>query len=138
VPARRREVALLVALAAALCVLALVPGLSTPVSRLAAYDGDGPEPLYDARVDASALRRAGDILPDRTRYYLHTPGASPLLAGNVKAGAQLFLAPALPVRDPREARWVVRYGGSGLPAGVTAEMRVRIAPDVEVVRVHAS
>jgi hypothetical protein len=134
----RREVALLVALAAALCLLALVPGLRTPVSRLAAYDGDGPEPQYDAQVDAAALRRAGRVLPDRTRYFLHMPGASPLLAGNVKAGAQLFLAPALPVRDPRAARWIVRYGGSGLPDGVTAETRVRVAPHVEVVRVHAS
>jgi hypothetical protein len=33
-----------------------------------------------------------------------------LLQGNLKAAAQLFLAPALPVQDLNRARWVLVYG----------------------------
>jgi hypothetical protein len=138
VPARRREVALLLVLAAAPLVLALVPGLRTPVAQLAAYDGDGPDPRYDADVDGAALRRAGEVVPDGDTYFLSTPGASPLLAGNLKAAAQLFLSPALPVTDPRRARWVLRYGGSGLPAGVTAVTGTELAPGIAIVRVRPS
>jgi hypothetical protein len=138
VPAGRREVALLLALVAVTLLLALVPGLNWPVSRLAAYDGDGREPRYDAHVDAAAVRRAGELVPDGATYYLYTPGASPLLAGNLKAAAQLFLAPALPVRDPRAARWVLRYGGAGLPPGVRAELTTEIAPGIAVLHVHPS
>ena len=137
-PARRREVALLLALAVAALLLALVPGLNWPVSKLAAYDGDGPEPRYDADVDAGAIRRAGELVPDGSTYFLYTPNATALLAGNVKAAAQLFLSPALPVRDPRAARWVFRYGGSDLPPGVRAEQTTKIAPGIAVVRVQPS
>ena len=135
-PGRRREVALLLALAAAALLLALVPWLNTPVARLAAYDGDGPDPRYDAHVDGAALRRAGDVVPDGDTYFLFTPGASPLLAGNLKAAAQLFLSPALPVTDPRRARWVLRYGGRGLPPGLRVESSTELAPGVAVVRVR--
>ena len=137
-PAGRREVALLLALAAAALLLALVPGLNWPVSQLAAYDGDGPDPRYDAQVDAAAIRRAGELVPDGTTYYLYTPNATALLAGNVKAAAQLFLSPALPVRDPRAARWIFRYGGNDLPPGVRAEVTTELAPGIAVVHVHPS
>jgi hypothetical protein len=115
----RREVALLLVLAAGAVLLALVPGLNTPVSRLAAYDGDGREPLYDANLDAAAIRRAGELLPDDATYAVYAPAARPLLAGNLKAAAQLFLAPALPLHDPRQAEWVLSYGAvTLLPAGL--------------------
>jgi hypothetical protein len=138
VPVGRREVALLLALAVALLAFLVVPGLSWPVSKLAAYEADGPEPIYDARVDDGALRRAGELVPDGARYFLHTPHVSPLLAGNLKAAAQLYLSPALPVRDPQAASWVLRYGGPGLPAGVRADTRIRLGPGIEVVHVHRS
>lgn len=135
-PVRRREVALLLALAAAALLLTLVPGLNEPASRLAAYDGDGPDPQYDAVVDGPALRNAARLVPDDASYYLYTPGATPLLAGNLKAAAQLFLSPALPVRDPRAAGWVLRYGGEGLPPGVRGDRELPVAPGVAVVRVR--
>jgi hypothetical protein len=136
VPLRRREVALLLALAVALLLLAAVPGLNAPFARLAAYEGDGREPMYDADVDAQAVRRAGELVPDDARYYLDMPHVSPLLAGNVKAAAQLFLSPALPVRDPRAAGWVLHYGGEGFPPGLRPVQTTRLAPGIAVVRVR--
>jgi hypothetical protein len=138
VPAGRREVALLLVLVAAALVLALVPWLRTPFAQLAAYDGDGPDPRFDADVDGAALRRAGEVVPEGDTYFLFMPGATPLLAGNVKAAAQLFLLPALPVTDPRRARWVLRYGGGGLPPGLTAGAATELAPGVALVRVRPS
>jgi hypothetical protein len=133
----RREATLLLALAAAATLLALVPGLNTPVSRLAAYDGDGREPLYDANLDGAAIRRAGELLPDGTTYALYAPDARPLLAGNLKAAAQLFLAPALPLHDPRRAEWVLSYGtGRLLPPGLRPLRVHRLGPGVALVRVR--
>ena len=133
----RREVALLLVLAAAAVLLAVVPGLNTPVSRLAAYDGDGREPLYDADVDAAAIRRAGELLPADATYALYAPDARPLLAGNLKAAAQLFLAPALPLHDPRQAEWVLSYGAeTPLPPGLRALRVHRLAPEIALVQVR--
>jgi hypothetical protein len=133
----RREVALLLVLAVAAVLLALVPGLNTPVSRLAAYDGDGREPLYDANLDAAAIRRAGELLPDDTTYAVYAPGARPLLAGNLKAAAQLFLAPALPLHDPLQAEWVLSYGAGGVvPPGLRPLRVHRLGPGVALVQVR--
>jgi hypothetical protein len=133
----RREIVLLAAVGVATLLLAVVPWVSTPLSRVANYDGDGPDPLYDAAVDAGAIRRAGRLLPDDTTYFLHAPSARPLLAGNLKAAGQLFLAPALPVRDPRNARWVLSYGpGRLLPPGVQAEHVYRLGGDVALVEIR--
>jgi hypothetical protein len=133
----RREVALVLVLVAATALLAVVPGLNTPVSRLAAYEGDGREPLYDANVDAGAIRRAGALLRDDATYLLYAPAATPLLAGNLKAAAQLFLAPALPVRDPAAADWVLSYGAEPLlPPGLSARRVARLAPGIALVEVR--
>jgi hypothetical protein len=118
-------------------VVAVVPGLNTPVARLAAYEGDGPDPQYDAFVDGDAIRRAGELVPDGTTYYVHAPGASPLLAGNLKAAAQLFLGPALPVRDPALARWVVSYDAEPLlPHGLQAGAIHRVGEHAVLVEVR--
>lgn len=105
--------ALLVACAAVATALTLVPHpSSSPLGRVASIDGDGPDPTYDAPLDAAAMRRAGAIVPDDGTYAIVAPDASPLLQGNLKAAAQLFLAPALPLQDVREAEWVLIYGES--------------------------
>ena len=88
--------------------LALLPG---PGRRLAQIPGDGPDPRYDAPLPAERVRQAARELPDDARYLLLAPGAAPLAAGNVKAAAQLFFAPAVPVQDPRLADWRVVYAG---------------------------
>jgi hypothetical protein len=128
---RPARAALLVACALVAAALALVPSPSdSPLGRVASLDGDGPDPRYDTRLDGAAIRRAGGILPDATTYAVAAPGAPPLLAGNLKAATQLFLAPALPVQDARAARWVLVYG----PAAARAPAGSRIAPQVALVR----
>jgi hypothetical protein len=135
----RREVALVLVLVAATALLAVVPGLNIPISRLAAYEGDGPEPLYDAEIDAAAIRRAAALVPDDATYFVHAPREVPLLVGNVKAAAQLFFEPALLVHDPELAGWVVSYrtrGGPLLP-GALRPLRIhRLAPWFALVEVR--
>jgi hypothetical protein len=115
-------------------VLALLP--PGPIARLANYDADGPDPIYDASVDGEAIRRAAKLLPDRTTYYVHTSPADPLLIGNLKAAGQLFFAPALPVLDPARARWILSYRAeSPLPPGLHAERRHRLGEGIYLVQV---
>jgi hypothetical protein len=103
---------LVVAVAAVVLVAAalLVAG---PARRLANVDGDGHAPLYDRPLDDRSLRRAGELVPDDATYYVDASGADPLSQGNLKAAAQLYLAPALPVLDPERAQWVVRLERGG-------------------------
>jgi hypothetical protein len=98
---------------------ALVPDPErSPLGRVAAIDGDGPDPRYDAPVDGAALRRAAELVPDGATYAIVAPSGSPLLVGNLKAAAQLFLAPALPVQDRRRANWLLVYGRPSPGGGV--------------------
>jgi len=134
---RTRLLALLVLpLAAVFGLLASVPAPSrSPVGRVASFEADGPDPLYDARVDAAAIRRAADLLPDDATYYVHAPGGDPLLQGNLKAAGQLFFTPALPVQDPAAADWVLSYHAKRLPPRLTAAASTRVGPGVFLVRV---
>lgn len=107
---RATRAALLGACALVVLLLALVPRpADAPLGRLANVDGDGPDPRYDAPLDGDAVRRAGRIVPDDDTYAVVVRGGDPLLQGNLKAAAQLFLAPALPVQDLNRAQWVLVY-----------------------------
>jgi hypothetical protein len=107
---RGLRAALLAACALVVVLLSLVPAPSdSPFGRLANVDGDGPDPRYDAPLDAAAVRRAGERVPDDENYAVFVRGADPLLQGNLKAAAQLFLAPSLPVQDLNRAQWVLVY-----------------------------
>lgn len=115
-------------------VLALVPNPSdSPFGRLANVDGDGSDPRFDAPLDAAALRRAGRIVPDDATYLAAAPGADPLLQGNLKAAAQLYLAPSLPVQDLNRAEWVLAY--LDVHPGVAA---TRLGPKLWLVRSDGS
>jgi hypothetical protein len=104
----RTRAALLGACALVVLLFALVPRpADAPLGRLANVEGDGPDPRYDAPLDGDAIRRAGRIVADDDTYAVVVRGGDPLLQGNLKAAAQLFLAPALPVQDLRRARWVL-------------------------------
>ena len=121
---------------AAILVLALVPSpAGSPLGRVANVDGESSDPTFDTAVDAAALRRAGDLLPAGSHYLLVTPGASPLLQGNLLAATQLFLAAALPVQTPEAAEWALVYRdvGAGVPAGLRAARTTRIGRHVTLV-----
>jgi hypothetical protein len=100
---------LLAALVAATGIALLLPGIGGPLRRLAKVDGDGPDPRYEIAIDPGAIRRAARILPDDARYFVAVGGRDPLEHGNLKAAAQLFFAPALPVQDPAAAGWLLTY-----------------------------
>ena len=95
------------AVGAVVAALALVPWADSPLRRLAGGEGDGPEPRFDVPLDASALETSS--LPDGTLYATRAPDESPLVQGNLKAAAQLYLARHLPVQDPRRASVVFTY-----------------------------
>ena len=99
----------LVAVAAGVVLAGVVAALPGPGRRLAEIPGDGYDPVYDVSLPAGRIREIGRQLPDDTTYILRAPGATPLVAGNLKAAGQLFFAPALPVQDERLARWEVVY-----------------------------
>jgi hypothetical protein len=100
---------LLAALVAATAVAFLLPGVGGALRRLAKVDGDGPDPRYDIAIDPAAIRRAARILPNDARYFVAVGGHDPLEHGNLKAAAQLFFSPALPVQDPAAAGWLLSY-----------------------------
>ena len=107
---RFARAALLAACGLAVLLLTLLPRpADSPLGRLANVDGDGPQPRFDTPLDAAALRRAGRLVPDDETYLAAAPGADPLLQGNLKAAAQLYLAPSLPVQSLERAQWVLAY-----------------------------
>ena len=85
--------------AAAALALALVPCNGSPLRQLAGGDGDGPEPRFTVRLDPRGLRTAAGSLPPDTLYATLAPHASPLVQGNLKAAAQLYLWRHVPVQD---------------------------------------
>ena len=99
---------LLAGVAAATAVLLALPFDANPLRRLANFHADCPDPLYDRPIDGQAVRDAGAALPDDATYILVVRG-DPVLQGNLKAAAQVFFAPALPVQGHRDAEWIVAY-----------------------------
>lgn len=90
-------------------VLAAASLIVPRVRHYAGFPADGSDPHYDTPLPAAAIRAAGRSLPDGVTYSLSAPGADPLTAGNLKAAAQLFFAPAKPVQAPTQAQWFVTY-----------------------------
>jgi hypothetical protein len=124
---RAARAALLAACALIAAALTVLPDpSSSPLGRVASVDGDGPDPLYDAPLDAPGIRRAGAIVPDDATYAVVAPEASPLVQGNLKAATQLFLVPALPLQDARRAEWRLVYG----PIASEAPGRRRVGRDL--------
>jgi hypothetical protein len=119
--------------------VALAPGrLSGPIRRLANYRADTRDPIYNAPVDAQAIRRAGALLPDSrgVTYYIHTR-PEPQLGHDLIGAGLLFFLPAVPVPSPREAQWVLSYdAGSLVPQGVRAERTYRVGRRIYLIRVR--
>jgi hypothetical protein len=135
----RARGALLATCALVTVALALVPGrLGAPVRRLANYRADTRDPIYNAPIDAAAIRRAGGLIPNSRRetYYIHT-GPYPQLGHDLIGAGLLFFLPALAVPDPRDARWIMSYQAPTLvPRGVRAGRTYRLGPKIFLVRVR--
>ncbi len=131
---------LLAALTLATIGLALAPGrLGAPIRRLANYRADTRDPIYNAPVDAAAIRRAGALIPNSRHetYYIHTR-AEPQLGHDLIGAGLLFFLPALAVPDPKDARWILSYEAPSLvPRGVQAARTYRLGPKIFLVRVRS-
>lgn len=130
---------LLAALALVTGGLALAPGRAgAPIRRLANYRPDTRDPIYNAPVDAAAIRRAGALIPNSSAetYYIHTRPA-PQLGHDLIGAGLLFFLPALAVPDPRDARWILSYEAPTLvPQGVRVKRTYRLGPRIFLVRVR--
>jgi hypothetical protein len=134
----RLRIAALLAVAVAAAAAVFVPGpLSKPTRKLVQVDAEGPDPRFSAPVDATAVRRAGRLVPDDATYFVWARRTDPLFQGNLKAATQLFLAPALPVQAPSAAQWLLSYRADPpVPPGVRIVRRVRLGPSILLARVE--
>lgn len=98
--------------AAGVLALGLAPWQGSPLRRLAGGEGDGPQPRFDVPLDAQELERAE--LPRGTTYFVSAQESPPLVQGNAKAAAQLYLAAGLPVVAVTDAAFLVRVDGQRL------------------------
>jgi hypothetical protein len=126
-------------IACAVTLVATVPRLDRPVSRLANYHADSVDPIWDNRgdpaTDGVALRRAGRLLPSNARYWLDVDPTVPGLRHDVEGAGLLFFGPALPVARAADADWVLNYRARPLlPPGLRAGRVYRVAPGVALVR----
>lgn len=117
---------------------AVAPGrVGSPVRRLANYRPDTRDPIYNAHVDARAIRRAGDLLstaPHAT-YFIYT-GPYPQLGHDLIGAGLLFFTPARAVHDVRDAQWVLSYEAPRLvPRGVRARSVQTLGPHIFLVRI---
>jgi hypothetical protein len=137
-PMRARG-ALLAACALVTVGLAVAPGrLGAPVRRLANYRADTRDPIYNAQIDAAAIRRAGALIPNSRRetYYIYTR-PEPQLGHDLIGAGLLFFLPALAVSHPEDARWILSYEAPTLaPRGVRAGRSFRLGPKIFLVRVR--
>lgn len=133
----RARGALLAGCAVLTVALALSPGrLGAPIRRLANYRADTRDPIYNAEIDAAAIRRAGALIPDSRHetYYIHTR-PDPQLGHDLIGAGLLFFLPALAVPDPMHARWILSYEAQTLlPRGVRAGRIYRLGPRIFLIR----
>ena len=137
-PLRARG-ALLAACALVTVALALAPGrLGAPIRRLANYRADTRDPIYNAPIDAAAIRRAGALIPNSRRetYFIYTR-PEPQLGHDLIGAGLLFFLPALAVPNPHNARWILSYQAPSLvPRGISAGRSYRLGPKIFLVRVR--
>jgi hypothetical protein len=135
----RARVTLVAALALLTLGLALAPGrLGSPIRKLANYRSNTADPIYNWPLDARAIRRAGEILPnsDRATYYIHTR-PEPQLGHDLIGAGLLFFLPALAVPDPHDAQWILSYEAKRLvPLGVRPGRVYVLGKRIYLVRVR--
>jgi hypothetical protein len=138
-PSLRARAAILSLLTLLTIAVAVVPGkLSTPIRRLANYRADTRDPIYNAPLDARAIRRAGALLPNSraTTYYIHTR-PEPQLGHDLIGAGLLFFLPAVPVPSPFQAQWILSYDAPTLlPKGLRAERAYTLGKRIYLIRVR--
>lgn len=117
-----------------------LPQYDVALDHLPGRGSDAGYPTYvhsgrpTVYLDSAALRRGGAVLPADTTYaVVAAGGANTRLA--VQDGARLFFAPALEVRAPRLAGWILTYRASA-PARAVPARRYRLGGGFVLTRVR--
>jgi hypothetical protein len=116
-------------------VLARLPEYQSLLRRLPPYEaqsGDPDRAHYSARVDAGAVRRAADLVQDDALYYVQSPEP---FAESLERVARLYFLPALAVRHPTEANWILSFRSRSLPRGVAELESITLSQDLTLYRV---
>jgi hypothetical protein len=115
--------------------LARFPEYAPVVRRLPHYAGQSgdPDPAhFSHRIDANLVRRAGDLVPDDALYYVNSPGP---FAESLDRLARLYFLPALAVRHPSDADWILSFRRRSLPRGVAELESITLSQDLSLSRV---
>jgi hypothetical protein len=132
---QRGAIALAVGVGVVVMALAPVPKLHGLYVRLVSPHADSPDPHYLTAIDAAAMRRAGEVLPDDATVFVYTPN-DPALRHNVMAGVRIFFTPAAVTDRARDAQWVFSYDTpQPLPPGVRSREVVPLGDQVRLARI---
>jgi hypothetical protein len=116
-------------------VLARFPEYASVLRRLPRYEGQSGDPdraHFSARVDVDAVRRAAKLVPDDGLYYVQSPEP---LAESLERVARLYFLPAVAVRDPTDANWILSFRSRSLPRGVAKLESITLSQDLSLFRV---
>jgi hypothetical protein len=116
-------------------VLARFPEYASVLRRLPRYEGQSGDPdraHFSSRVDVDAVRRAAKLVPDDALYYVQSPEP---LAESLERVARLYFLPAVAVRDPADANWILSFRLRSLPRGVAKLESITLSQDLSLFRV---
>ena len=134
--ARQRIAVSLVTLLLCAIVVEGAPRFTTKRLRLLlAARAESPDPAWDIPVNGDAFRRASTVVRGRSTYYVLYPPAERQYAHDLLAAGLLLLTPALPVRYPADADWLIAYRTAPKPpTGVRGVRTVRVTGEMSLMR----
>jgi hypothetical protein len=116
-------------------VVGRLPEYAPVLRRLPHYEGQSgdPDPAHlSVRIDVDVVRRAAKLVPNDALYYLHSPEP---FAEDLERLARLFFLPAVAVRHPSDANWILSFRSRSLPRGVTELQSVTLSRDLSLSRI---
>jgi hypothetical protein len=116
-------------------VLARFPEYASVLRRLPRYDGQSgdPDPAHlSLRIDVDVVRRAAKLVPDDAPYYVQAPEP---FAEDLERLARLYFLPAVAVRRPSDANWILSFRAPSLPRGVKELQSIRLSRELSLSRV---
>jgi hypothetical protein len=133
---RQRIVVVGVTLLFGLVLVALAPRIATKRLRaLVTAHASSADPAWNIPVDGGAFRRAAAVVRPGSTYYLSYPPSQLQYAHDLLGAGLLFLTPALPVRYPPDADWIIAYKTAPTaPPGSRAVKTIRFADGMYLVR----
>ena len=116
-------------------VLGRLPEYAPVLRRLPPYEGQSSDPdsaHLSARIDLGAVRRAAKLVPDDALYYVQSPER---FEEDIERVARLYFLPAVAVRHPPDAGWILSFRSRSLPRGVRRLESIALSQDLILARV---